>query len=234
MTKARITAVTLGLTLASLAGFSTPTLRAADEAEVKYQPFTLSAGVSTLGFGAEARWRFADHFGVRGGLNYFTFSDDAREIDGVSYNADLQLLNAPLSLDIYLWNNRSFRISVGALINQNELEGFSPSTGPGTFVELGGVLVDSGALGDISMKGEQEVFSPFVSIGGDFYLNRSKSLSLGFELGVAYTGSPEVTMSATSGSTFSPLLAAEAQELENKAEALKFYPILKVSFNFAF
>src|SRR6187549_1849923 len=107
MTNARIKAVTLGLALASLAGFSTLTLRAADEAEVKYQPFTLSAGVSTLGLGAEARWRFADHFGVRGGLNYFTYSKDAVEIEGVSYNADVQLLNAPLSLDIYPWDNRS-------------------------------------------------------------------------------------------------------------------------------
>lgn len=234
MTIARIKAVTLGLTLASLAGFSTPTLRAADETEVKYQPLTLSAGVSTLGLGAEARWRFADHFGVRGGLNYFTFSKDAMEIEGVNYNADFQFLNAPLSLDIYPWDDSPFRISIGALINQNELEGFSPSTGAGTFVTLGGVSVDSGAVGDISMKAEQEIFSPFVSIGGDIPLNRSRSLSLGFEVGVAYTGSPEVTMSATSGSTFSPLLAAEAQEIESWAESFKFYPIVKASINFSF
>jgi hypothetical protein len=234
MTIARIKAVTLGLTLASLAGFSTPTLRAADETEVKYQPFTLSAGVGTLGLGAEAHWRFADHFGVRGGLNYATFSKDSMEIEGVNYNADFQLLNAPLSLDIYPWDDSSFRISIGALINQNELEGFSPSLGAGNFIELGGVLVDSGAVGDINMTVEQETISPFLSIGGDISLNRSKSLSLGFELGVAYTGSPEVTMSATSGSTFSPLLAAEAQELEDKAADLKLYPIIKVSLNFAF
>jgi hypothetical protein len=234
MTTVHIKAVTLGVTLASLAGFSTLTLRAADEAEVKYQPFTLSAGVGTLGIGAEARWRFSDHFGVRGGLNYFTWSKDAMDIEGVNYDADFQLLNAPLSLDIYLWDDSPFRISIGALINQNEVEGFSPSTGAGTFVTLGGVSVDSGAVGDISMTMEQETFSPFVSIGGDIPLNRSKSLSLGFEVGVAYTGSPEVTMSATSGATFSPLLAAEAQEVESWAEDFKFYPIIKVSLDFAF
>src|SRR6478609_8638902 len=110
MTIARIKAVTLGLTLASLAGFSTPTLRAADAAEVKYQPLTLSVGVGTLGLGGEARWRFADHFGIRGGFNYFSYSEDGRDIEGVKYNADLQLFNAPLSLDIYPWDNRSFRI----------------------------------------------------------------------------------------------------------------------------
>lgn len=234
MTTQQIKSFTLGVAVAGCAWNSTSTLRAADEPEVNYQPITLSAGVGTLGIGADARWRFSDHFGVRGGVNYFTYSDDAREIEGLTYNADFQLLNAPLSLDIYPWQNRSFRISIGALVNQNELEGFSPSLGAGNFIELGGVLVDSGAVGDISVKVEQETLSPFVSIGGDLHLNRSKSLSLGFELGVAYTGSPEVSMTATSGSTFSPLLAAEAQELEDKAEDFKFYPIVKVSINFAF
>jgi len=234
MTRQHIKWFTLGCVFAGLTWNSTLSLRAQDEAEVKYQPFTLSADAGTLGFGAEARWRFADHLGIRGGLNYFEYSEDGRDIEGVRYDADLQLFNAPLSLDIYPWDNRSFRISVGALINQNELKGFSPSQGAGNFIELGGVLVDSGAVGDISMKVEQETFSPFVSIGGDFHLNRSKSLSLGFELGVAYTGSPEVSMTATSGATFSPLLAAEAQEIEDKAEDFKFYPIVKVSFNIAF
>ena len=234
MTRQHINRFALGCALAGLAWNSTLSLRAQDEAEVKYQPFTLSADAGTLGLGVEARWRFADHLGIRGGLNYFEYSEDGRDIEGVKYDADLKLFNAPLSLDIYPWDNRSFRISVGALINQNELTGFSPSQGAGNFIELGGVLVDSGAVGDISMKVEQETFSPFVSIGGDFHLNRSKSLSLGFELGVAYTGSPEVSMTATSGATFSPLLAAEAQEIEDKAEDFKFYPIVKVSFNIAF
>jgi len=238
MTRQQIKSATLWLALAGLAWNSTPTLRATDEAneaEVKYQPFTLSADASTLGFGAEARWRFADHFGVRGGLNYFGYSEDGREIEGVKYDADLKLFNAPLSLDIYPWDNRSFRICVGALINQNELKGFSPSTGPGTFIELGGQQVDSGAVGDISMKVTQETFSPFVSIGGDFYFNRSKSLSLGFELGVAYTGNPEVTMTRSNGpDPIDSLLAAEAQQIENRAEDFKLYPIIKVSFNFAF
>lgn len=233
MTMQNIKSLTFSLALVSLTGGAS-SLCTAEEAEVQYQPLTLSVDAGTLGLGIEGRWRFADHFGVRGGVNYFGFSDDGKNIEGINYDTDFTLFNAPLSFDIYPWAHRSFRISIGALINQNEVEGFSPSTGVGTFVTLGGVSVDSGAVGDISMKAEQETFSPFLSIGGDIPLNRSKSLSLGFEVGVAYTGSPEVSMSATSGATFSPLLAAEAQEVEDWADDLKFYPIVKVSLNFSF
>lgn len=233
MTMQKIKSLTFSLALVGLTGGAS-SLSAAEEAEVAYKPFTLGVDAGTLGLGVEGRWRFADHFGVRGGINYFGYSDDGREIEGVNYDADFTLFNAPLSFDIYPWQDSSFRISIGALINQNELEGFSPSTGAGTFVTLGGTSVDSGAVGDISMKVEQEVFSPFLSIGGDLPLNHSKSLSLGFEVGVAYTGSPEATMTATSGATFSTLLAAEAQELEDKADDFKFYPIVKVSLNFSF
>ena len=234
MTTQKIKSFTLGLVLASLAFNSVSSLRAAED-EVKYQPFTLSADAGTLGFGAAARWRFSDHFGIRGGVNYFGYSQDGEDIEGASYNADFRLFSAPLSLDVYPWENRSFRVSIGALINQNQLKAISPSTGAGTFVEIGGVLLDSGAVGDISLKVEQQTFSPFISVGGDFNLNRSKSLSLGIEIGVAYTGSPDVTLTRSNGpDAIDNQMAIERQQIEDKMEDFKFYPIVKVSLNFAF
>lgn len=234
MTTRKINSFALGLVFAGLACSSTLSLRAAED-EVKYQPFTLSPNVSTLGFGVDARWRFADHFGVRGGVDYLGYSKDGEDIEGARYNADLRLFSAPLSLDVYPWENRSIRVSIGALINKNQLKGFSPSTGAGTFVEIGGVLIDSGAVGDISLKVEQQTFSPFVSVGGDFSLNRSKSLSLGLEVGVAYTGSPDVTLTRSNGpDAIDTQMAIERQQIEDKMKDYKFYPIVKVSLNFAF
>lgn len=220
----------LGLTL----GTSQPA-QAADE-EVNYQPFSLRAEAGTLGLGVSAGWRFADHLGVRAGVNYFGYSEDGNDIEGVSYNSELRLLSAPIGLDIYPWHNRSFRFSVGALINKNRLEGNSPSTGPGTFVELNGNLIDSGAVGNISMESEQDIFSPFLSIGGDFYLNQAKTWSLGYELGVAYTGSPDVSLTRDGGAdvNIDAQLEAERQQLEDKAKDFKFYPIVKVSVSFSF
>ena len=44
------------------------------------------------------------------------------------------------------------------------------------------------------MKLEQHPVAPYVSIGMNFYLDKHKHWSLGGELGVAYTGSPDVTL----------------------------------------
>lgn len=234
MTMQKIKSLTFSLALVGLTGGAS-SLCAADEAEVAYKPFTLGVDAGTLGLGVSAKWRYWHYFGAHVGVNYLNYEDDGYDIEGINYDAKLRLFSGEIGFfDIYPWKNQSLRISLGVLINQNELKGFSPSTGAGTFVTLGGTSVDSGAVGDISMKAEQETFSPFLSLGGDIPLNRSKSLSLGFEVGVAYTGSPEVSMSATSGATFSTLLAAEAKEVEDWADDFKFYPIVKVSLNFSF
>lgn len=244
MTIARIKSATLGLTLASLAGFSTPTLRAADEAEVKYQPFTLGLEAGSTGPGVSADWRFADHFGARLGVNgFFGGSVDfgTRDLEGNSYNTKLKLMSEPLALDIYPWETSSFRVTVGVLINQSELTG----TGvPDYSVNLNGEFNINGifyqsanGIGDLNLKVEQMPVAPYVSIGMNFYLDKDQRWSVGGELGVAYTGNPDVTLSTSSGAeNGDPLLRgnlnAEAQQIEDGA--WKFYPIVKASINFSF
>lgn len=220
-------ALMLGIALS--AGQST---FAADE-EVNYQPFSLRAEAGTLGLGVSAGWRFADHFGVHAGVNYFSHSENGNDIEGTSYNSKLRLLSVPLALDIYPWENRSFRFSVGALINKNKLTGSTPLGQP---VELNGNTYQDAGLA-LTLEGKQKVFSPFISLGGDFALDKAKHWALNFELGVAYTGNPEVALTRTSTGPDPFLdadLEAERQQLEDKAKDFKFYPIVKVGVSFSF
>ena len=236
MTTAHIKAVTLGVTLASLAGFSTPALHAADEAEVKYQPITLSADVGTLGYGLSASWRFADHFGVRGGFNYLSHSEDTKTIEGISYSsADLTLLSEPVALDFYPWATKSWRISIGVLINQNELEGVVPqSSTAGIFQPIGSGSYQTSDT-SLSLTVEQSPVSPYLSIGGSFYLDKAKRWAINGEIGVAYTGSPEATLISSTPGVINPVfIAEEEQQIEDWAEKYQFYPIVKVGMSFSF
>lgn len=216
----------------------TPNVCAADDSgDVAYQPFSLGAEAGTTGFGGAASWRFADHLGVRAGMNYFSYTDKTREVEGIKYNAKLKLMSEPIGIDFYPWKARSFRITAGVLINQNQLEGVVPQDQVfgRTFIDINGTLQDSAAIGDLNMKVKQLAVSPYLAIGGNFYFDKAKRWSLSGELGVAYTGSPDVTLTTGNPGTVPQQdLNAEARQIEDAAKKFQFYPILKLGVNFSF
>lgn len=219
------------------ANVSTPTARAADaEGAPDYRPFTLGLEASTTGFGGSGNWRFADHWGARVGFDYFSYSKDAKEIEGINYDADLRLMSEPLAVDIYPWAKSSFRVTVGILLNQNRVEGNTPPALPGqVFVPIGdsGTTYDLGNIGGLSMEAEQWPVCPYISVGGSIYFDKAKHWSLSGEIGVAYTGNPDVTLNTGTPNTVNPAdLSAETQQIEDGM--WKFYPILKVSVNYSF
>jgi hypothetical protein len=234
----------LGVALTCVAtNLSTQTVKAADEMGAPdYRPFTLGLEASSTGPGVAADWRFAEHFGARAGVNgFFGASIDIgnRDIEGINYDAKLKLMSEPLAVDFYPWKASTFRVTVGILFNQNEIKGSTDAVPGQTFVQIGDSpgTYDIGSLGNLDMKAEQNLVAPYVSIGMIFYLDKQKHWSVGGELGVAYTGSPDVTLSTGSGAENSDAglqqdLNVEAQQIEDGA--WKFYPIVKVSVNYSF
>jgi len=211
---------------------------ATEEASVpNYRPFTLGVEASSTGPGVAADWRFTDHFGARVGVNGFfgaAIDISGRDIEGINYDTSLKLLSEPLALDIYPWRQSTFRVTVGIMFNQNEVEGVVPQAGAfgQTFITIGNNSYDSASIGDLNMKLEQPVVAPYVSLGMKFHLDKHKHWSLGGELGVAYTGTPDVSLSTSTGLVPQSDLDAEAQQVEDGA--WKFYPIVKVSVNYSF
>lgn len=236
MTKSGFSFLTLSVLLCgvSVAHAQTTSAPASAEETPAYKPFTVGAEAGTPGFGGSASWRFADHFGVRGGFDYFSYSKTGNEIQGITYNTELQLMSEPIGLDIYPWKKSAFRITVGIMLNQNELTGVAPQdpVAGNTFITINGTGYDSAAIGDLNLTAKQQPVSPYISIGYSYYFDQAKHWSLSGELGVAYTGTPDVTLSTSSGLVPQQDLNAEAQQI--KDSAWKFYPILKIGVNFSF
>lgn len=249
MTMQKIKSFAFGFALAGLALSLMPSRAAADEAkdEINYQPFTLSADVGTLGLGGTVGWRFVDHLGVRAGVNGLTYTANNREIEGVGYDAKLKLFLVPLAVDFFPWKDRSFRITGGVLLNQNKLTGSSMGAYDGIshyFITVGdsGTTYQTdgaGGVGALNMKVEQQAVSPFLAIGGNLYFDKAKHWSLSGELGVAYTGSPDITLGTASGAENGNAvlrhdLDVEKQQLESAVKKFKFYPIIKIGLSFSF
>jgi hypothetical protein len=238
MTKSRFTQTTTAVLLCGMAALSAPAAFGGDGAGDEapgYRPFTLGAEAGSTGLGGSASWRFADHFGARAGMHYFSY-DDTDNIEGINYNAETRWMSEPLGIDFYPWKNCSFRVTAGVLLNQSELTGISPSTGAGTFVNINGNDIDSGAVGDLALGIENQPVAPYLAIGGVFYLDRARRWSVGGEIGVAYTGDADVTLTRNGppDAAIDAQLAAERQQVEDDANDIKFYPIVKVNVNFSF
>lgn len=263
MTKSRFNFLTVVALLCVLGVGSRQTAGAADNAEEAqtYRPITIGAEAGTPGLGGSASWRFSDHFGVRAGFNYFSYSSSGDEFMGEKFeltdlntgdvkeatiDTKLRLMSEPLGFDYFPWKKSTFRITVGIMLNQNEQTGKVPwedqqfiTIAGGQFLMANGTY-DGGipnGIGDLNMKVEQQAVSPYVAIGYSYFFDKAKHWSLSGELGVAYTGSPDVALSTSSGSeSTDPILkgalSAEAQQMQDNA--WKFYPILRIGVNYSF
>jgi hypothetical protein len=200
-----------------------------------YRPWAVGLGIGTAGiFGGGVSWRFADHLGARVGVGYAEGSWDDVGIAGTKYNARLQLLAEPLTVDVYPWKKSSFHVSLGIMFNQNELKG--SATGDGT-ITLDGQTFTRAEVGSLHMKVEQKLVNPYLTIGGNlFYFDRAHHWAFVGELGVAYTGEPSVSL--TRSGPASPAVDAALQgaekRLENFANDYKWWPVLKLAVTYSF
>jgi len=174
----------------------------------------------TTGAGGAANWRFSNHFGVGGGFDYFRYSYSGT-IEDINFDARLRLMSEPATLDLYPWKRSSFHISVGALFNQNHLTG----TANGTITINGTTYNNTTATLDI----KQQVVDPYVGIGGNLYFDRGHHVSLGGELGVAYTGDPRVSFNMPAATPQDQQY--EQNKIHSYARDVQFW---QVSLNYSF
>lgn len=193
-----------------------------------YRPLTLGLEIGTTGAGGSFAWRFADHWGVRTGFDYLQFYDSGMAIKDLSYDATIRLMSEPLTLDIYPWTKHSFHISVGLMFNQNSLTGTAEDTG---------VILPPERVGTLNLDIEQQPVNPYLSIGGNFlYFDRAHHWTLGGELGVVYTGDPQVSL--TRSGPPSPLMDAalrtEQSRIEDYADQFRWWPVIKLMVTYSF
>lgn len=204
------------------------TKRAESPEPPAYRPWTLGLEAGTTGLGGSLAWRFSEHFGVRSGFDYFEYSDGGFAIKDLTYNAKIRVMSEPLTFDIYPWEKHSFHISVGLQFNQNRLTGTA---------EDAGNIIPPEKLGTLSLKVEQQPVNPYLSIGGNFfYFDHAHHWALGGELGVAYTGEPDVSLNRT-GPPSALLDAAvryEQQQVKEYAEKFMWWPVVKLMVTYSF
>ena len=209
----------------------------AAEAETPAQPGTgigLTLKVGTTGVGGDLTWGLTENFNIRAGFGYFTLTQkNVGGDENDQKDVKLDLLNIPITLDWYPITGNGFRISAGALFNNNRGE-ISAQSGQSVSINDHDYLVSS-----MSGKIDFNHIGPYLGIGYGNAADTSAHWHFSSDLGVAYLGSPNVTLDATAldpaqQGALNNDIAAQINKYQDDVRPFKFYPVLTLGVSYAF
>jgi len=193
----------------------------------------ISGKAGTLGLGGELTTGITSNVNARVGLNVLDFDYDD-EFDEVEYDVGLDFSSFSALVDWHLFDS-SFRISGGLISMDHTLDLDATPSGN---VNIGDNEYTPAQIGTLSGDVEIDGVAPYVGIGWGDPMDRSKRWGFYCDLGVAFTDSPDVALSANgtlaSDPAFQANLAKERDEIEDDLEPFKFYPVISLGIYYRF
>jgi len=188
-----------------------------------------SVGVraGTLGLGVEVAYPLSQRFGIRLNADSYKYSRTFKQND-IDYDGKATLKTASLLADWYPFAN-NFRISAGPVYNGNKLDLTSQ---PGTVI-VNGQTYQATVEGQVDFK----KYVPYAGIG--YGRPVGTGLSLTFDLGVIFQGTPTATLTGTcsppAGCTnFQSDLKAQEASLNDAIKNFRYYPVATLGLAYTF
>ncbi len=167
---------------------------------VIYQGTSIGLQSSLFGFGANAKVKLNNTFGVRAGFEMAKADDIEVEADELSYNFDLELRNMMFLADFHPWQG-SFRTSAGVMVNNSNIDGrISPNKNSefaGKEFTFNDVTYSINDIGYVDTKVDFDPVAPYIGIGWDTSFNKIKGFGFTFDVGVLFQGSARVEYDVT-------------------------------------
>jgi hypothetical protein len=135
--------------------------------------------------------------------------------------------------DWYPFHN-AFHLSGGIILNNTDVDLRAKSSNS---ITVGGQTYTADQAGTLYGNVGFNRVAPYAGIGWGNPFGQSSRWGLLCDLGVAFTGTPDVSLRAsgpyyTSNPTFQANLAKEERDIQSKADKYKLYPVLSLSLYF--
>jgi hypothetical protein len=204
-----------------------------------FRSIAIGFKADTLGAGIQIATPISRTFNLRSSYNFFAFNDGFN-LDGINYNARLHLKSSETVID-WFPGGTLIHVSPGILWGKNAMTA-PVSVGPGQTFTLGSQSflnsIDDPINGNSTVVYSHS-FSPLILVGLDNIIPRSgRRLSFPFEIGIAYTGSPQLnlnlsgTICTTDGcvnlSQNTDAQNSLKQEIKNLNKDLTSYPVFPI------
>jgi hypothetical protein len=187
----------------------------------------------TLGLGGDLVGNILIDLNARFGASFFNLDFDT-DFGDVNYDLDLDLLTFPISVDWYVFDD-AFHLTAGIILNETDIRLDAKSAQSFT---IGDTVYTPADIGTLRGEAEFNRIAPYIGIGWGNAFGRQRRWGFMTDMGVAFIGSPEISLSATGPIAGDPLFADDIEEEEQKIEddlsAFRFYPVLSLSLFFRF
>jgi hypothetical protein len=202
--------------------------------------FLKDVGVSvkggTAGFGVDVTKAINDNFKVRLGYSTYTYNTDHSEED-VDYDAKLRLGGLSVLGDYHPWAG-GFRVTAGAYAPKYRVTGNAKYNGSGT-ITINNQTYTSADLANVNLEAKWNGVRPYLGLGYDGFNKTTSGLFFTADVGVIFSGSPNVRLNATCTnaalcSQAASDIAAEENKLRNDITGAKYLPVVQLGVGYRF
>ena len=198
-----------------------------------YAGTAVGVGGSTLGYQVTLSQSLSENINLK--LAYHTASQSFDgETDGVNYDYDFDFESTGILIDWHVFGG-GFRLTTGALINDNEI--YAQSDISGLTIEVGDTIFTSAEVGRLEGDISFDSYAPYLGLGWGRSI--SDGFSFVFDLGMVFQGEPTVNLQTVGGTlSNNPLLLDEVereeQELQEDANDFDIYPVVSLGLFYNF
>lgn len=213
-------------------------LAAICSAPIFAQDFGLAIQGGTTGVALQGGMGINDSFGLRLTLNAYSQDKSGTE-SNVSYDATADLRSGGLFADWYPFQG-GFRVSTGLLLNNNEINLTGKPSG-GTY-DINGTTYQASDLGSLTGKLDySQKVAPYLGFGWGHLGNKS-GFSFMADVGVLFTGKPDVALDGTCNPALPAMtcnqlqadIAAEKAQLDDAIGSASIYPVISLGIGYTF
>jgi hypothetical protein len=190
----------------------------------------------TLGGGVELSYALSQRAAVRLNADGYTRKQTSTQAD-IDYDMKLKLQTVSLLGDWFPFAN-NFRISAGAMFNGNKFTLKGQPKGGTTYV-INDQTYTAAEVGSLDAKVDFNKAAPYFGIGYGRPIN--SGLSLIFDAGVMFQGSPKSKIDVTCGTAAGARCAqlqsdakAEESKLDDSLHSFKYYPVISLGLAYTF
>jgi hypothetical protein len=198
------------------------------------QGFAIGAQIGTTGIGGELQYELFPTLVARGAVDYLSYDRDLN-YESVDYSGQMKFTTGGAFLD---WHPLlgSFFVSGGLYFGKRQV---SLTATPAATITIDNVVFTAAQAGSVTGSIKMSSTQPFLGLGFDNSFQGLPGLGFKFLLGVAFSGSPSVSLNSAGGllsndATFQARLAAERDKIKDDAKEFKYFPVLNAGLTFRY